>query len=77
MKILTLIKLNTNELYDHRYRNYENISVIDEYPDIVNKLSLFIKRKEFTKYKYKFPKNSEQIKSLSTNVRLKVNSLCI
>ncbi len=48
-----------------------------KFTDIVNKLSLFIKRKEFTKYKYKFPKNSEQIKSLSTNVRLKVNSLCI
>ena len=45
--------------------------------DIVNKLSLFIKRKEFTKYKYKYPKNSGQIKNLARYVRLKVNSLCI
>jgi len=45
--------------------------------DIVNKLSLFIKRKEFIKYKYKYPKNSRQIKNLSRYVRLKVNSLCI
>ena len=45
--------------------------------DIVNKLSLFIKRKEFIKYKYKYPKNSRQIKNLARYVRLKVNSLCI
>ena len=47
------------------------------FTDIVNKLSLLLKRKEFNKYKYKLPKNSEEIKNLSRNVRLKVNRLCI
>ncbi len=48
-----------------------------KFTDIVNKLSSFIKRKEFIKYKYKYPKNLDQIKILSRYVRLKVNSLCI
>jgi len=45
--------------------------------DIVKKLSSFIKRKEFIKYKTKYPKNLDEIKNLNRYVRLKVNSLCI
>ncbi len=48
-----------------------------KFVDIVYKLSLFIKRKEFIKYRYEYPKNLDQIKNLNRYVRLKVNSLCI
>ena len=45
--------------------------------DIVKKLSMIMKLREFDKYKYINPKNFDQIKSLSSYVRLKVNDLCI
>ena len=45
--------------------------------DIVKKLSMIMKLREFSKYKYINPKNFDQIKNLSTYVRLKVNNLCI
>ena len=45
--------------------------------DIVKKLSMIMKLREFNKYRYINPKNFDQIKSLSSYVRLKVNNLCI
>ena len=45
--------------------------------DIVKKLLMIMKRREFNKYRYIYPKNFDQIKSLSSYVRLKVNNLCI
>ena len=45
--------------------------------DIVKKLSMIMKLSEFSRYKYINPKNFDQIKNLSTYVRLKVNNLCI
>ena len=45
--------------------------------DIVKKLSMIMKLREFNKYKYIYPKNFNQIKNLSSYVRLKVNNLCI
>ena len=45
--------------------------------DIVKKLSMIMKLREFNKYRYINPKNFDQIKNLSSYVRLKVNNLCI
>ncbi len=45
--------------------------------DIVKKLSMIMKLREFNKYRYIYPKNYNQIKNLSSYVRLKVNNLCI
>ena len=45
--------------------------------DIVKKLSMIMKLREFSKYRYINPKNFDQIKNLSSYVRLKVNNLCI
>ncbi len=45
--------------------------------DIVKKLSMIMKLKEFDKYRYISPKNFNQIKNLSSYVRLKVTNLCI
>ena len=45
--------------------------------DIVKKLSKIMKLREFNKYRYINPKNFDQIKNLSSYVRLKVNNLCI
>jgi len=45
--------------------------------DIVKKLSMIMKLREFHKYRYINPKNFDQIKNLSSYVRLKVNNLCI
>ena len=45
--------------------------------DIVKKLSMIMKLREFNKYSHIYPKNFNQIKNLSSYVRLKVNNLCI
>ena len=45
--------------------------------DIVKKLSMIMKLREFNKYRHIYPKNFNQIKNLSSYVRLKVNNLCI
>ena len=45
--------------------------------DIVKKLSMIMKLREFSKYRHINPKNFDQIKNLSSYVRLKVNNLCI
>ena len=45
--------------------------------DIVKKLLIIMKLREFNKYRYINPKNFDQIKNLSSYVRLQVNNLCI
>ena len=82
--------INQNDLNDIIKSLYETVLVTanDElvhlfldgkinFLDIVKKLSMIMKLKEFSRYKYINPKNFDQIKNLSTYVRLKVKNLCI
>ena len=46
---------------------------IISYDDIVKKLILLLKSKEFTKYKNKIPSNVSDVLNLNRYVRLKIN----
>ena len=47
------------------------------FTEIVKKLFIFIKKREFIKYKKKYPKNVNEIVKLSNYVRLKINTKSI
>ena len=67
----------------HQWQGTNDLSTYLTIPDVINfldivkKLSMIMKLREFDKYRYISPKNFNQIKNLSSYVRLKVNNLCI